>query len=229
MLTSRYSQQCGDSGNIARRTGSQATYPFTEDQSIEKTNPALMFFDTQVAEADRRWYLQASGTNFMLFQPSGGLAAHWTKAGDALFHKSLTVTEGLNTTPLNANYLTSGVVPDARLSSNVQMRPVNPSTDLTLPGIAAQFLNGTGLWSIPPTPVRAGTIGITIDGAGAVITPGVKGFFEVGVACTITAVTLLSTDDAVTPGPSWWTFGRTRSRTIRPWARTRSARVPGRR
>jgi hypothetical protein len=48
--------------------------------------------------------------------------------------------------------------------------------------------------------VRVGAIGITIDGGGSVITTGVKGFLEVPVACTITAVTLLSTDAAVTAG-----------------------------
>ena len=36
--------------------------------------------------------------------------------------------------------------------------------------------------------------------AGSVITTGVKGFVEVPFACTITAVTLLSTDAAATAG-----------------------------
>jgi hypothetical protein len=48
--------------------------------------------------------------------------------------------------------------------------------------------------------VRRGAVGLVIDGGGAVITTGVKGFIEVPFACTITAVTLLSTDAAVTPG-----------------------------
>jgi hypothetical protein len=45
-----------------------------------------------------------------------------------------------------------------------------------------------------------GGVGIVIEGGGAVITTGVKGFVEVPFAGTITAVTLLSTDAAVTPG-----------------------------
>ncbi len=42
--------------------------------------------------------------------------------------------------------------------------------------------------------------GITIDGAGSVITTGVKGFIVVPYACTITQATLLSTDASVTSG-----------------------------
>jgi hypothetical protein len=52
----------------------------------------------------------------------------------------------------------------------------------------------------PPGPLHSGTIGIVIDGGGSVITPGIKGFYEVGVPCTITAVTLLSADVAATAG-----------------------------
>ena len=55
----------------------------------------------------------------------------------------------------------------------------------------------------PPGPVgppHAGSLGIVIDGGGSVISPGLKGFFEVGVPCTITGVTVLSTDVAATPG-----------------------------
>ena len=49
-------------------------------------------------------------------------------------------------------------------------------------------------------PPRVGAVGFLLDGGGSVITPGVKGFVEVPFACTITAVTLLSTDAAVTAG-----------------------------
>lgn len=47
---------------------------------------------------------------------------------------------------------------------------------------------------------HGGTIGIVFDGGGVVITPGLKGFFEVGVDCTVTAATLLSTDASATAG-----------------------------
>ena len=42
--------------------------------------------------------------------------------------------------------------------------------------------------------------GLTIDGAGSVITAGIKGFVTVPVAGSIIRATLLSTDAAVTPG-----------------------------
>jgi hypothetical protein len=43
-------------------------------------------------------------------------------------------------------------------------------------------------------------VGITIDGAGEVITTGVKGFLVVPITGTITKVTLLSTDASATAG-----------------------------
>lgn len=94
--------------------------------------------------------------------PTGGVtvgAVHDIDPGDGVMQ-----ADSLGSTPLNADNLISGTVPNARL------------------------------------PVRLGTIGIVLDGAGAVITTGVKGFFEVGAACLITAVTLLSTDPAATVG-----------------------------
>jgi hypothetical protein len=58
----------------------------------------------------------------------------------------------------------------------------------------------TGTVAAARLPPRIGAVGIVIDGGGSVITTGVKGFVEVPFACTITAVTLLSTDAAVTSG-----------------------------
>ena len=68
------------------------------------------------------------------------------------------------------------------------------------PGNSTTFLRGDGTFATPLTPGHGGTLGIVFDGGGSVIVPGIKGFFEVGVACRITAVTLLSTDAAVTAG-----------------------------
>src|SRR5262245_13937178 len=63
---------------------------------------------------------------------------------------------------------------------------------------ASQLTSGT----VPSArlPARIGAIGLIIDGAGAVLTTGVKGFLRVPFACTITAVTLLSTDASATAG-----------------------------
>lgn len=58
----------------------------------------------------------------------------------------------------------------------------------------------TGTIASARLPPRIGAVGIVIDGGGSVITTGVKGFVEVPFAGTITAVTLLSTDAAVTSG-----------------------------
>jgi hypothetical protein len=49
-------------------------------------------------------------------------------------------------------------------------------------------------------PARIGAVGLIIDGGGSAITTGVKGFVECPFAGTITAVTVLSTDAAVTSG-----------------------------
>ena len=63
-------------------------------------------------------------------------------------------------------------------------------------GTAWEAYSGAGGSGAP----RIVGIGMVIDGGGAVITSGVKGFLEVPFAGTITAVTLLSTDAAVTAG-----------------------------
>ena len=68
------------------------------------------------------------------------------------------------------------------------------------PGGTTTFLRGDGTFATPLTPGHGGTLGIVFDGGGSVIVPGIKGFFEVGVACRITAATLLSTDAATTAG-----------------------------
>ena len=62
--------------------------------------------------------------------------------------------------------------------------------------------NGTAWESWSGTGSAAGVdaLNFLIDGAGSVITVGVKGFLEVPFACTITAVTLLSADAASLTG-----------------------------
>jgi hypothetical protein len=58
----------------------------------------------------------------------------------------------------------------------------------------------TGTIASARLPARIGAVGILIDGGGSVITTGVKGFLRVPFACTITGMTLLSTDAAATAG-----------------------------
>jgi hypothetical protein len=58
----------------------------------------------------------------------------------------------------------------------------------------------TGTIASARLPARIGAVGILIDGGGSVITTGVKGFLRIPFACTITGVTLLSTDAVATAG-----------------------------
>jgi hypothetical protein len=58
----------------------------------------------------------------------------------------------------------------------------------------------TGTIASARLPPRIGAVGILIDGGGSAITTGVKGFLRIPFACTITGVTLLSTDAAATAG-----------------------------
>ena len=68
-----------------------------------------------------------------------------------------------------------------------------------LTALAASVIT-TGTIASARLPARVGAVGLVIDGGGSVITTGVKGFIEVPFAGTITAVTVLSTDAAVTSG-----------------------------
>ena len=82
--------------------------------------------------------------------------------------------------------------------------PTAPSLTQRL-GFVTRSHASNGELLVMPTPslepvTRVGAVGLVIDGGGAVITTGVKGFLEVPFAGTITAVTLLSTDAAVTAG-----------------------------
>lgn len=54
--------------------------------------------------------------------------------------------------------------------------------------------------AFPATAARSLVFGIVIDGGAAAITTGIKGFVRIPVTCTITKVTVLSIDAAVTAG-----------------------------
>lgn len=60
--------------------------------------------------------------------------------------------------------------------------------------------NGSGGFTNLSANFPLTSIGFTVDGAGSVITTGTKGFIYIPFQGTITAVTLLSTDAAVTSG-----------------------------
>jgi Collagen triple helix repeat (20 copies) len=90
-----------------------------------------------------------------------------TTTGKLIQNSSVTVDDsgiitaaGLNGTPLNATNLTSGTVPDARLSANVQMKPIAvadlPTHDIItkhdgFPGGTTNFLRADGTFAAPTT------------------------------------------------------------------------------
>ena len=60
------------------------------------------------------------------------------------------------------------------------------------PADSTKFYNGAGAFSTPTPAARTGVIEFIIDGGGAAITTGVKGYLEIPFGCTIQAVTLLA-------------------------------------
>lgn len=105
------------------------------------------------------------------------------------------------------------VIQDAVLSEHYQVwEQTGPavlySDWFTVPVAFVAFGGPTGVFAhnrpiavlLQSGSAHLGTIGFVIDGGSVGVTPGVKGFFEVGSGCVITAVTVLSTDPDVTPG-----------------------------
>lgn len=114
---------------------------------------------------------------------------------------------------LDAGILTTGTLAIARIADDAltyaKLQNVSAASRLLGRGSAAgagdpqELTVGTGLsftGTVLNADPRLGALGILIDGGGAVITTGVKGFLEVPFACTITGVTLLSSDPAVLAG-----------------------------
>lgn len=105
---------------------------------------------------------------------------------DGRFPATLPAASGVNLTALNASNIGSGTVPTARLGSGA----ANGSS----------FLRGDQTWAAAGGSAGQRTIGIVIDGAGSVITTGVKGFVSVPFSGTITKARVLSADPAATSG-----------------------------
>jgi hypothetical protein len=79
--------------------------------------------------------------------------------------------------------------------------PVTVTALAGYPGGTTTFLRADGTFAAPAAgAARIGAVGLIIDGGGSAITTGVKGFLRVPFACTITGVTLLSTDASATAG-----------------------------
>jgi len=133
---------------------------------------------TTFLRGDGTWATPAAGT------PSAHHASHETGGADAIV-------------ALSGSVITTGTVAAARLDTHKTSHETGGSDAIT--ALAASVIT-TGTIASARLPARVGAVGLVIDGGGSVITTGVKGFVEVPFACTITAVTLLSTDAAVTSG-----------------------------
>jgi hypothetical protein len=61
-----------------------------------------------------------------------------------------------------------------------------------LSGVATQYYDGTGNFSVPTGVGQKYKVGVTVDGGGSAITTGVKGYTTIPVTGTITKVRLLA-------------------------------------
>jgi hypothetical protein len=116
--------------------------------------------------------------------PAAHHASHETGGSDAI-------------TTLSGGVITSGTVAAARLGAHAATHNTGGSDPIT--ALSGSVIT-TGTVASARLPPRVAAVGVVIDGGGSVITTGVKGFVEVPFAGTITGVTLLSTDAAVTSG-----------------------------
>jgi hypothetical protein len=113
-------------------------------------------------------------------------------------HATTPVGGGLTQDQADARY--APLVHASRHSSGAA-DPVTVTALAGYPGGTTTFLRADGAFAAPAGgAARIGAVGLIIDGGGSVITTGVKGFLRVPFACTVTGVTLLSTDASATAG-----------------------------
>ncbi len=94
----------------------------------------------------------------------------------------------------------SGTVTHTGALTAGQLLKGNASADITVGDLTGDVTTSGGMATTAKTALKTRAVGITIDGAGSVITTGVKGFVRVPFAGTIVSVTLLSTDPAAMAG-----------------------------
>lgn len=121
---------------------------------------------------------------------SGGGGSGNVNAGATLTNHALVLGQGSTDVAVLGSLGTSHQVLHGAAAGDPSFSAVDLASDVTGTLPAANLTANQ----------KTETIGITVDGAGSVITTGVKGFFQVPFSGTITAVTVLSTDAAVTSG-----------------------------
>lgn len=160
---------------------------FTQNQLINLGSiPTLSLSDSSGTPGNRTWDITVRIGNLFIGPASddGSSVTAGLKLfrnGDVLAGANLNVTavmtaiSGLGTTPLNASQLTSGTVPDARLSVNVLKFPGG------YPGGTTNFLRADGTFSSPPgsggvsahhTTHETGGTDVITSISGAIITSG---------------------------------------------------------
>jgi hypothetical protein len=128
--------------------------------------------------------------------PGAHAATHASAGSDPVPVTTLAGYPGGTTTFLRADG--TFATPAAGTPSAHHVSHETGGTD-AITALAASVIT-TGTIASARLPARIGAVGIVIDGGGSVITTGVKGFLRVPFTCTITGVTLLSTDAAATVG-----------------------------
>jgi hypothetical protein len=93
------------------------------ESSIKGTNATFYLNDTSAAVNAKFWRIISSGGDLYIDAFDDGFT---TNLGRVKVSRTGVVeaASGLGGTPLNASQLTSGIVPDARLSANVQLKPL---------------------------------------------------------------------------------------------------------
>ena len=158
--------------------------------------PGTLYFssDTEITERSdgTTWesYTDATGGG----APALHASTHSDAATDPVTVTNLAGYPGGTGTFLRADATFAAATAAAHASthSDAASDPVTVTNLAGYPGGATTFLRDDATFAAPVIPARIGSIGMLIDGAGAVITTGVKGYLEVPFGCTIQAVTLLA-------------------------------------